>query len=187
MASSLLKECGLSRDNPVFRCAPSVPLETYIMPMLNIPEKSRSAELRQLANLLLFISRLMEIGEKPCDISYSDYAAHIRRATRYIEENYYRELTVENLASHTGVNRSHLYRIFKSTMGVSVQQYILEYRLSRAKALLFTADLSMSEIAASCGFPDQSHFSRAFKSLYGDSPRMYKKKQENITDENPCY
>lgn len=189
-APELLRSCGLSRDNPVFHYSIEPPLESYIKPILGVSGKSKSLDLAMLGNLYLFLSGLMANKEAAGSTDYtsSDYELHIKRAVQFINENYYRDFTVEQLADFTGVNRSHLYRIFKATMGMSVQQYILEFRLAKARNLVCNTNLPFNEIAASCGFSDQSHFSRTFKTYYGESPMNYKKKQDKkgSSNENTC-
>ncbi len=186
-ASELMRSCGLSRDNPVFHYSIEPPLESYIKPILGVSDKSKAFELSLLGHLYMFLSGIMANKELSgsSDYASSDYEMHIKRAIQFINENYYREFTVEQLADFTGVNRSHLYRIFKSTMGLSVQQYILEFRLEKARNLVCNTALPFNEVAASCGFSDQSHFSRTFKAYYGESPMNYKKKKGS-QNENTC-
>ena len=84
-------------------------------------------------------------------------------------------LTVEDLARHVGVNRSHLFRIFKKMLGMSPQEYLLGFKLTRARELMETSDLSVTEILYSCGFNDLSNFSKQFKKAYGVSPVTFRK------------
>lgn len=92
----------------------------------------------------------------------------------YMENAYSETLTVEALASHLNVSRSYLYRIFKSAMGVSPQRAILDFRLEKASQLIGKGNISLTEIALSCGFCDLSHFSKAYKDKYGIRPKLGK-------------
>lgn len=89
----------------------------------------------------------------------------------HIRKNYSYPLTVEETARRCGVDRSHLFRLFKRHLGISPQQYLLNLRLTRAQELLRGTDLSVTEVAFSCGFSDISHFSRSFHQAFGIPPR----------------
>ncbi len=89
----------------------------------------------------------------------------------YMEHIYSEELTVERLAAYLNISRSHLYRVFKSTLGVSPQQAILDFRLEKAARLVEKGNVSLTEIALSCGFCDLSHFSKAYKKKYNRRPK----------------
>ena len=85
------------------------------------------------------------------------------RARDYMEERFATELTVEGMARHLNVSRSQLYRIFMKETQRSPQRAILDFRLEKARRLRESGDLSLTQIAFSCGFCDLSHFSKAYK------------------------
>lgn len=87
-----------------------------------------------------------------------------------MRKNYSYPLTVEAVARRCGVDRSHLFRLFKQHLQLSPQQYLIRLRLNKAEELLQTTSLSVSEVAFSCGFNDLCHFSRLFKRRFGVSP-----------------
>ncbi|MCK0144411.1 substrate-binding domain-containing protein [Arenibacter sp. F26102] len=83
--------------------------------------------------------------------------------------------SVENLAEALNISRVQLYRKVKAIIGISVSDYISNYRLENAKTMIENTDLSMSEIGYSTGFSSPNYFSTAFKSKYGVTPGAYKK------------
>ncbi len=85
------------------------------------------------------------------------------------------EFKVENLAKELSISRVQLYRKVKSIMGLSVSDYITNYKLEKAKALLKTSSLTVSEIAYKCGFSSPSYFSTSFKNQYDTTPANYRK------------
>ena len=77
---------------------------------------------------------------------------------------------VQDLASELGISRVQLYRKVKSLLKVNISDYIINYRLQKAKALIERTSLNISEIAYSTGFSSPNYFSTAFKHKYGLSP-----------------
>ena len=119
---------------------------------------------------LLFASVAETMGYADSS-GYAD--KYVAMAMRFIHANYSHNITVENIARYTGISRSHLFRIFKQATGISVQRYLLEYRLKIAAQLLQSSDLAAGEVGSSCGFSDPNYFARSFKKFYGVSPSLY--------------
>jgi len=94
------------------------------------------------------------------------------RITAYIEHNYAKHITVDDLARLFFVSNSSISHLFKQKMGVSLYRYITQRRLIAAKSLI-AEKLPMEEIAHKVGFADYSTFYRAFKQEYGISPRQF--------------
>lgn len=92
----------------------------------------------------------------------------------YVAENYNRSLTTRDLAAILYVSEGYFCRFFKSATGKSAVEYINEYRIKRAVALLENTDLGLSEIAEQVGFEDANYFSRAFRKVKGESPTSYR-------------
>jgi AraC-like DNA-binding protein len=103
---------------------------------------------------------------------------YIQEAVTYIEQNYQRNLTVEELADVCKLNRSYFSKLFKESMGCPPQEFLIRMRLSKATGLMESSSASIGEIAAKCGYPNQLHFSRAFKKRYGVSPREWRVQQK---------
>ncbi|MDQ6437506.1 helix-turn-helix domain-containing protein [Mesorhizobium sp. LHD-90] len=96
------------------------------------------------------------------------------RIVGYIDANLPRSsLSTEDIAQHMGCSRRYLHRAFEGE-GTTLERFIWDRRLERSKAALTSPGrraISISEIAFACGFNSSAHFSRAFKSRYGVSPR----------------
>lgn len=100
---------------------------------------------------------------------------HVEKALQYIENHYCDPVTIQDIANHLGLNRSYLHRIFKSFTGVSIQSYLLDYRIRQACILLKTTDLSVRVISHSVSYIDPLYFSRIFHQKMGVSPSEYRK------------
>ena len=94
------------------------------------------------------------------------------RITAYIERNYDRHITVDDLARQFYVSSSTISHLFKQKMGVSLYRYISQRRLIAAK-LLIAEKIPMEEISRRVGFADYSTFYRAFRQEFGISPRQF--------------
>ena len=73
------------------------------------------------------------------------------------------------------IERSYLYRLFKNFTGVSLQEYLLDYRMRRACSLLTETDLSVGDISRSVGYGDALYFSRIFRQKKGMTPTQFRK------------
>ena len=100
----------------------------------------------------------------------------ITQFTAYIEEHYDNsELSVEDIGKDLGMSRVQLYRKVKALLGMSVNEYMQQIRLNKAKFLLRRDDLTVADIAYKVGFSSPTYFSTAFKGKYNQTPMEYKK------------
>ena len=94
----------------------------------------------------------------------------------YIDECFRYEINVRELAKKCGYSYDRFRHIFKEQTGVSPNEYIIQKRVEMAKKMMENnVSASLTYIAYECGFATSSHFSNAFKSLTGKSPKDYKK------------
>lgn len=92
----------------------------------------------------------------------------------YINANLTERLTLDRLAEHHYISKYHLSHLFQRAMGTSVFRYITQKRLILARQLLLT-DMPLRQIYTRCGFATYSSFYRAFRGVYGISPRDYRR------------
>ncbi len=85
------------------------------------------------------------------------------------------DIPLSRLASECGLSVRHFARAFRVTTGVPAHQWLLRYRIDRAKKLLQTRKVSLADIALLCGFADQSHFTRTFTRIAGVSPGTWRR------------
>jgi AraC family transcriptional regulator len=83
------------------------------------------------------------------------------------------DLRLVELSSVAGISRSHFARAFRNSAGMAPHAFVLQRRLARAVEWLTPRTLSMREVAARCGFADQAHLTRAFKSQFGYAPSLH--------------
>lgn len=109
-----------------------------------------------------------------------NYLKSLENAIEYIEENLDDALLTEDIAKAAGYSLYHLTHIFTAAIGEPIGSYIQKRRLSLScKKLLYT-DKRIIDIAMESGFSSSEAFSRAFKSLYGISPSIYRKNKADL-------
>ena len=98
----------------------------------------------------------------------------VESVREYIEENYHNSsLSVEGIANGIYINSSYLRKIFKRELNMSVNDYIVDIRLQKAKELIGNGNIRFSDISEMVGYNDSGYFSKSFKKKFGFSPSEY--------------
>ena len=103
----------------------------------------------------------------------SEHIDHSSKAKNYINTHYMESVSIEDVSRLVGLNRKYLSRIFKETYGITMQEYLIDRRLSEANKLL-KLGTSVEETAYMVGYNDSFGFSKAYKKRYGYSPSSEK-------------
>ncbi len=98
----------------------------------------------------------------------------LRRARDLIDREYGEPLDLDAMAGEAGYSRSHFARAFAAAYGETPRTYLTRRRIERAKTLLRTANLSVTEICFVVGFSSLGSFSGRFRQLVGQSPSEYR-------------
>ena len=98
----------------------------------------------------------------------------LRRARDLIDRDYAEPLDLDSLAREAGYSRFHFARAFRTAYGETPRAYLTMRRIERAKTLLRTANLSVTEICFLVGFSSLGSFSARFRELVGSSPSEYR-------------
>lgn len=107
----------------------------------------------------------------------------VEKAVKYVVTNIKRpELSVEELSSHLGMSRVHLYKKLKATTGKTPVEFIRLIRLKRGAQMLRESQLNVSEIAFQLGFNNPKYFSKYFKEEFGVLPSVYQDKEAKATN-----
>ena len=96
--------------------------------------------------------------------------ARVSRACDYVKAHLDQALSLDDLAGIACLSRFHFGRVFKRDTGLSPYQYVMRTRIDRAKELLKSSELGVTQIAHACGFASQSHLSDTFRRMVGASP-----------------
>lgn len=178
-AKEFLALSGLSVQNPVYTpitCQQGTDLRDE---MLYIAKHPQASALHLIGHLYLFLDDLIQSSANKKKVQggrLRDF--YIREAIAFIEQNYTFGITVEDMARGCNLNRSYFGKIFKEVTGESPQDFLIHYRMSKAAEQLKLTNVPVGTISTSVGYPNQLHFSRAFKKVYGISPREYRQRNQ---------
>ena len=172
---SILDTIGLSLDKPVYHARNKNLRKDMANEMLYIARNKDASPFHLIGHLYLFLDYLMrsaadeqmESGGKLRDF-------YIHEALTYIEHNFQNDITIEDIASVCGLNRTYFGKIFKEALGKTPQEFLVNYRMLKAAELLKLTHLSIGDIGITVGYANQMHFPRAFKNCYGVSPREWR-------------
>ncbi len=126
----------------------------------------------------IFLVKLLEhyADREETELAFTDSFAprHYKRVLDFVAENYNERIAVEDLAKVAVISPFHFSRLFKRAIGESPHQFVMAYRVEKAKEGLAEEGRPLIDIALSCGFSDQAHFSRVFKQSTGKTPKAWR-------------
>lgn len=137
--------------------------------------QSKTGQVSTLLSLLIQIAECKERKEIGRIVKKDKAEIRMTEIDIFLRCNYAREITLDRMAAHVGMNKSSFCIFFKRKAGQSFMAYVNDFRLSVARELLLNEALSVSEICYQCGFNDIHYFSRLFKQKTGVSPKKYRK------------
>ncbi|MBM6775565.1 AraC family transcriptional regulator [Olsenella profusa] len=171
-----LELAGLSMSSPIYRAHSTELCVRMVDEMRYLVANRDASPLHLIGHTYLFLDYLLRsvehIQSSPSS-KLQDF--YIREALDFVTKNFDQDITVEDMARQVGLNRSYFGKVFKAAMGKSPQQYLIGYRMTKAAELLKLTTLPIGEVARTVGYPNQLHFSRAFKGAYGVSPRDWRR------------
>ncbi|MCI9122661.1 MAG: AraC family transcriptional regulator [Eubacterium sp.] len=185
-ADAILKQCGFS-DHKLVLPSPDEPkiVTECIEHMLECRKLTSANDLRREAWMLILFSRLIDYHDKCSqkrtqeNSSYST-KAYVELAVEYIKYYYKDGINVSDIAGHLGISRAYLNSAFQKELGISIQKFLIDYRMYKAANLLVSTPDTIKEISGAIGYEDQLNFSKAFKKKFGISPKNYRV-QKNAT------
>jgi len=122
-----------------------------------------------------FLQRINRILEKKDSILPPRTGRLVKRAVFFINKNFGRQISREEISEYCGVSGDYLTRIFAKEMGFRLWDYLTEFRLYMAKLMMGESSLTAKEVAVRCGFANDSYFNKAFRKAYGVTPNAFRK------------
>lgn len=173
--TEILNVCGFSKDAPVYMAHSREARKKMADELIYISQNSEQSPFHLMGHFYLFADLLAQSVARPqpaATSKMSDY--YIKEAINFIEQNFQNDISIEDVAAVCGINRSYLGRIFRTSTGHSPQEFLIHYRMTKAAELLKLTTLSIGDIGSAVGYENALHFSRAFKNVYGVSPRAWR-------------
>jgi AraC family transcriptional regulator len=106
-----------------------------------------------------------------------------RRLAAHVDANLAGNIVIKDLAALLDISVGHFCRAFKRTFGMPARIWIRHRRIELAQGLMLSTNASLSEIALSCGMSDQSHFTRSFRRIVGQSPSSWRHARHGAIEE----
>ena len=175
--NTILKSCGLSQTDLIFTDTSNGALREELLKLIQNFTKGHGNEFSYIGELYLCFSHIRISTDNTSKLIYETY---IPKALDYIHNNYTYDIKISDVAKYLSIDRTYLYRLFMNYKKVSPQQYLISYRISVAQKLLRETNLSVTEIAYSCGFRDAPSFSKHFKKQTRITPMQYRSDQNQV-------
>ena len=171
----MIEIAGITKDSPIYHANSKDLRQNMMEEMLYIVKNEDKSPLHLIGHLYLFLdymTRSAETMRLKQGGRLRDF--YIKEELSFIEQNFQNDISVEDIAAFCGLNRSYFGKIFHDTIGKSPQEFLMSYRMQKATELLKLTQLSIGDIGNAVGYSNQLHFSRAFKNVYGVSPREWR-------------
>ena len=125
---------------------------------------------------LLLLDEIEKHFEAP-QVIETEKQTRIKSMLSYIHRNFGEKITLEEIAAAANISAREANRIFQKTVRQTPFEYLLSYRLSRAKELLSRSDLPVTEISYRCGFTDSAYMGKQFRKATGMTPKEYRQRK----------
>lgn len=172
--SGILSLCGLSEQHPVMHYNSIEKTAELIDPLTRADPGSLSQNYYAIGQFYCLCSLFIEKSVENHPVSRKEFYAD--QVVAYVRNNYPDDISVGDIARYIGLDRTYLYRIFREIKGMSIQAYILKFRLEKACYFLSYTNFPLAQISSFCGYSSSQHFSTLFKKSMGISPSEYRRK-----------
>ena len=123
----------------------------------------------------LVFSKMHERWEREGLLHEGEEDSTVRKIEEYLRENAKEDLTAEGVARHFNFSYSYMAKLLSGKTGQSFTEHLAEIRVQKAKRMLLSENISVTEIGEECGFRDTSYFISCFKKATGTTPGRYRR------------
>jgi len=168
-AEKILKTCLLSRSQPIYNGGHHDEICNLLNELIDYATHVEQFSYKALSLAYEFFD-LLKVEDK----KKLTHEVYVNRAIEFIRSNYSYDIQIADVAKAVGLDRTYLFRLFKKELGVSIQEYLINYRLMMVRDLLAYEKLNITEIVYSCGFSDYSLFYRHFLKAFDMTPKAFR-------------
>lgn len=130
-------------------------------------------------SISIVISLLIELYRWQPDFfpsrSSNNLSELVMDTQRYVSQNFSEKITLQDIADKYYINRRTLSVAFKEAVGVTFKDYLILYRMTEAKKMLITTDLSVTDVSQLIGYSNVNNFVKIFKSKENTTPLQFRK------------
>ena len=177
------RKFGRGEPNYIF-FDPTVPWHRdALAAIVRVRECALNIENRPISVLLAVYNLIELVGDHIAETTFTekdnrDYNIYLEMV-KYIHENFGKKVNIDEMAQELHLSRTKAYRLFEKYAHSSPNVYLNSYRLAMSQQSLRDTDLTITEIAAKCGFQTSSYFTKIFGKETGISPRVYRDKYKD--------
>lgn len=175
-AEAYLKRANLTNANPVFQYNKDDKVSKCFEEMIGAVGSEKSSDLRLQSLLYLFLATIIDeaVLDQSLEEAKTNKSIYINKAIDFIHINYSRKIRVSEVAKFISLDRKYISKLFKEIVGVTIQEYLISFRINKAKELMKDKQLSIGDISRSVGYDNPLIFSKIFKKVNGLSPSKYR-------------
>ncbi len=184
-AKELISHAGLSQDRPIFNATSPDKSNEAFAPLLYILDHPELLPAQIMGYTYLFFGALIQHSSTARPLPRDDIKKfYVQSTADYIENHYHEDITIEDISRHLGLNRCYFSKLFKKMTGKSPQEFLITYRIHKSCEYLRSTNMSIADIALHVGYPNQFHFTRAFKNIMNMPPNQWRKRNQAKTINN---
>jgi AraC-like DNA-binding protein len=151
-------------------------LHTIITELHKQLQSTADAGEQQVMQNLILAQFLIEVGRQRVKKYQPEGGSkYVRKAIAFLSNHFDEDIKIKDVAEEIGISVAYLQRLFKEQTGKTLVDKMNELRIEKAKILLETSRLPITDIAVSVGFNNRQHFTYTFFKLTGCSPAIYRK------------
>lgn len=171
----------LSIAGPVTHDTPQYPvlLDAFSALLDDIKIRPPYWHYRARGHIAILFAELLSLRLQDLPQPETDKNRFCREILEYLNAQYCNDISSYTAAAHFSYNQSYFCRTFKSLFGRSFSEYLNIFRLSMSKSLLLNTTLSITDIAASCGFKNPGYFAQVYKKEFGMLPSRFRKENRD--------
>lgn len=128
------------------------------------------------ARFIRLANRVLAFKEGEQVQIHSSEISQVERIAMFIAQNYARAIKTADIGKEVGLHPDYANVVFKKTFGMSINEYLIQERISHAQRKLVSTDMSITDILNECGFNSISSFNAAFRRINSCTPREFRKK-----------